>query len=368
MAAPHGAIGQEKGAADLLRPARPSLMARIAPEAQHPELGPLAAQYRALPCRTRMCETSIEGKTLRLAIHQLGSGHRARVQVLIHGVISDSETWRYVAGPLAAEYDLWLVDLPGCGASEAPNPAALGPKGYSPTSIAERVLQALRQCLAERSEPVELSLVAHSLGGLVATQMTGNPDLRQAYADVLGHVQRMVLIAPADAAVHQENPVFVKVAKLHGYEVGVAKALQVLDAAAAEADLRGFCSTNRATRETAQSLAHVLGNHDHRLAAIAMLRQAVSWQPKGHRPDWAANKVIESHYRNITVPCLIVWGERDETLPESMGHKIKDHIAGAKLLTLPQCMHSPHLECPEETVRIIRAFNEPVPVVANIDR
>lgn len=357
-----------KGAGELLKPHQPSLMERIVPEERHAELGPRAAQFRAVPSNIKLCSTILDGKQLKVAVQQVSQGQGKRVLVLIHGVLSDHGTWRYIGGALAGEYELWLVDLPGCGLSEAPSPRALGPKGYCPTAMANRVLQALRECLAGREPGVELTIVAHSLGGMVSTQIAGNPQLKSEYDDVLRHLRSMVLFAPADMAINQENAVFVKIAKLHGYEINIAKALKILDYATAQANLGGVCETNRLARETAQNMARILGTKEKRQAGQAMIRQAVNWVEKEHRPDWDANKTLESHYANISVPCLIVWGERDQNLPESMGHKIKDHIPGARLLELPYCMHSPQAECPGDVVQIIREFTRPVPRIAQLDR
>jgi len=87
-----------------------------------------------------------------------------------------------------------------------------------------------------------------------------------------------------------------------------------------------------------------------------MLPQAVPWREKEHRPDWAAIKRLEADYGNIDVPCVIVWGQCDETLPASMGYKLKDQIAGARLIVLSDTMHSIQTERPQQCVRIIREF------------
>ena len=64
------------------------------------------------------------------------------------------QEWRFVVGALAEEYDFWLIDPPGCGDSEAPDPKTLGPGGYSPSAMADRELQAIAACLA-KGMPVE---------------------------------------------------------------------------------------------------------------------------------------------------------------------------------------------------------------------
>ena len=88
-----------------------------------------------------------------------------------------------------------------------------------------------------------------------------------------------------------------------------------------------------------------------------MIRQAVpGWDAK-RRPSWGEIQPLVCNYTNITVPCLIVWGECDETLPEWMGHKLRDHIPGAQLRELPECMHPAHMEYPKLCVDLITGFH-----------
>ena len=118
----------------------------------------------------------------------------------------------------------------------------LGPEGYSPTAMAERVLQALQQCLAAQAQPTRLLIVAHSLGGMTALRMMGDPDLRQRYASVLRQIDGMVLLAPCDAALHQEIPKFTKIIKLRDYEAAIGHAFGVIDGAVAESEKAGSVS------------------------------------------------------------------------------------------------------------------------------
>lgn len=82
---------------------------------------------------------------------------RGPTVVLVHGLGSNAEHWLPVARQLARDYRVVLVELPGHGSSDMPEPFSL-----------ERATQALEQALAaESKEPVVL--VGHSIGGLVAT-------------------------------------------------------------------------------------------------------------------------------------------------------------------------------------------------------
>ena len=58
--------------------------------------------------------------------------------------------------------------------------------------------------------------------------------------------------------------------------------------------------------------------------------------------------------RLVSAPCLIAWGEWDETLPETMNHKIRDKVPGARLVEITGAGHSVISEKPLECGQIIR--------------
>ena len=102
----------------------------------------LKKAWSARPLETSHARTRIgDGPVVQLAIHATGKKSADRVVVLLHGVFADHSSWRFVGGGLGAEEELILVDLPGCGDSDRPAPATLGPNGYGPDAMAERVLQ-----------------------------------------------------------------------------------------------------------------------------------------------------------------------------------------------------------------------------------
>ena len=110
------------------------------------ELSALQHDARAIPQTTTRVNAAAEGRPpLRLALHETDGGRRDRVVVLVHGLLSDSEVWRFVRPRLAGEYDLIAVDLPGCGESDAPRPKKRGRDCYAQDAMAREVLTALRR-------------------------------------------------------------------------------------------------------------------------------------------------------------------------------------------------------------------------------
>ena len=295
-----------------------------------------------------------------IAVHQRGPGTNDCIQIIIHGVLANHESWRYLTGPLSSNFDLWIIDLPGCGDSDKPDPKSLAADGYSPGAMADRVMQAIEQCMTSRNDSPRLLLVAHSLGGMIVLRMTSDPELRQRHAALLRQVDGLVLFAPGDVNVNQVSPVFKPIIKLGGLKAVIAKVLGILQEAVAGSTRNGCASPCLATKETADQRYQILADAKQRRVAQAMIKEAVPWNYKENRPDWDGIHRLETNYRNVDKPCLIVWGACDEVLPESMGHKLAGQIAGAKLVVLPDCMHAIALECPDACARLIRDFHASV--------
>jgi pimeloyl-[acyl-carrier protein] methyl ester esterase len=96
--------------------------------------------------------------------------------VLVHGLGSGIEHWLPTARRLARSHRVVLVDLPGHGLSEMPEPFSL-----------ERAVQGLDAALARNTQGPVL-LVGHSLGGLVAAAEA---------CDHPGRVRGLVLVETA---------------------------------------------------------------------------------------------------------------------------------------------------------------------------
>jgi pimeloyl-ACP methyl ester carboxylesterase len=347
-----------KGAeAMALRPAEPSAYSALPSESQIPHLASLIESWNALPARTHLIPTVENGVTVRLALHERGSGRRDRVLVLIHGVLADHQTWRYLGGALGQEYDLWLIDLPGCGESDKPDAETLGPDGYSPRAMASRVMQAVQTRLEASDTPPRLLVVGHSLSGMTALRAFADQEISARHARVIQQVDGLVLLSPSDVMIHQEIPLFVRVIELRSWETAIGQSLGVLAPMIAQGSIENTSYPEFVTREEVDRFIAILTNGDTRRAAQAMLRQAVPWNEKAHLPNWAEMKRIEQGYRHVQVPCQILWGKFDQTLPVSMGYKLAWQLPNGRLTVLPDCMHSAQIECPLDCARLIREFD-----------
>jgi pimeloyl-ACP methyl ester carboxylesterase len=321
-------------------------------EEEIPELSAMTAKTRAVRNHTFLVPVSAQGKTISLSVHQLGSGRRERALAFVHGVFSDHLTWRFISGELARNYDLYLVDLPGCGDSEAAEPDRL-PAGFlSPQNLAELTLQAIEEILRQRQDRPRIALVGHSLGGTAILQMF-HPEVHARHRAAMSRVDRLVLLAPFDVAQNKPDADLKAISEAKGWQVQLAKSLGVLKDWNAKSMRRSMVHPENAPREEADRGVEMLSNRGLRTASQAMLAQAVPWTAEG-RPDWPRIEQLAAAYPHANVPCLIVWGARDETLTQAMGYKLAAQLPQAKLVVVPEAMHSLHVEHPRLAVDLIR--------------
>jgi pimeloyl-ACP methyl ester carboxylesterase len=63
-------------------------------------------------------------------------------------------------------------------------------------------------------------------------------------------------------------------------------------------------------------------------------------------------------YLLSSMPTLIVWGERDHTIPLAHGRYAHEAAPGSRFETLPRAAHFPNLEDPEGLAAVLRDFIE----------
>ncbi len=94
-----------------------------------------------------------------------------------------------------------------------------------------------------------------------------------------------------------------------------------------------------------------LENADARQAFLTTLRSVID--ARGQRVS-----ATDRLYLLETMPTLIVWGERDHTIPLAHGARAHQAIPHSYFRTLPGAAHFPHLEDPRGLARVLREFIE----------
>lgn len=332
--------------------------------------------FAATPNHTHLMPTcGRSGVSVNVAVHELGDRAKPTL-ILVHGIFSDYAGWRFLVGDLVKDYHLLLIDFPGCGLSDKPDPSRLKDQGedvYSPSGIAYRVLEALDEFFTRAKDdgatPMPrkpLALVGHSLGGLVAVHMLTSEAVPDSIRETVSRVERLVLINPLDCCVAQPNPLFLQIQKISGFEVAMGDMTGVLEREVARSIANGAVDQQHAFVGEARRRIDILKNPDTRRAMQSMLRFAIPMKSDvmSFSPDWKAISSTTASYANVNARTLIIAGERDDTLPVSMSYKIWAQIPRAELRVFWSAKHSPQIEYPALCARLVREFTDPASTMA----
>jgi pimeloyl-ACP methyl ester carboxylesterase len=265
----------------------------------------------------------------RRAVYRIaGSGPPV---VLIHGMLNSSSHWQQVALELAREHTVIAPDLIGHGDSAAPR------GDYSLGAHAASIRDLLAAIGVERA-----TIVGHSLGGGVAMQF---------FYQFPQRVERLVLISSGGLG-HEVSPML-RTAALPGVSAILSLIRPQL--------LAGLAGAGRRMRERAlgggvhlQAIARALRpleNAEARQAFLTTLRSVIDVH--GQRVS-----ATDRLYLLESMPTMIVWGERDHTIPLSHGRSAHEAIPHSYFKTLPAAAHFPHLEDPQGLARALREFIE----------
>jgi iron complex outermembrane receptor protein len=333
---------------------------KLRPEQEIPELRDLGVKANGLERPPVMVRSDAypDRTPVEVAVHKFGDRDGDRVIVAIHGVLSDHLAWRYVVGALGGTPEVWAVDLPGCGDSDKPKPGEEPEDTYSPTWMARHVMSVLAQQLEGRKD-TRVTVLAHSLGGAVALRMLSDPANHRDYKDVLDRIDGAVLLAPLSFGLRkeEEKPAFRTLAKITDVELGLGEATGLLKKQTTEAV---YGSTSDPERKPIPSeerdRMHAILDDPARAHAVKyQLRRALP-RDKDDEVDETARERLILDYRNVDVPCLILWGEEDKTLPVNSALAITVNVPTWRMRLVKQAMHSFQIEEPRLCADMIREF------------
>ena len=272
-------------------------------------------------------EWQIELHGRRVVYRVAGSGPPV---VLIHGMLNSSSHWRAVALDLAREHTVIAPDLIGHGDSAAPR------GDYSLGAHAASIRDLLAAQGIDRA-----SIVGHSLGGGVAMQF---------FYQFPQRTERLVLVSSGGLG-HEVSPML-RTAALPG--VSALLSLTIRRRLLGALSDAGHRLDRREVRlgVYVQALARALRpleSAEARQAFLQTLRAVIDVH--GQRVS-----ATDRLYLLESMPTLIVWGERDNTIPLSHGRRAHAAIPNSRLRTLPRAAHFPHLEDPQGLAQMLREF------------
>jgi pimeloyl-ACP methyl ester carboxylesterase len=241
--------------------------------------------------------------------------------VVVHGMVNSSKHWRDVALRLAETHTVIVPDLIGHGDSATP-------RGDYALGAHAAVIRDLLSALDIESA----TFVGHSLGGGIAMVF---------FWQFPHKVERLALVS--SGGLGQEVSPLLRGAALPGATglVWAASRPPVLGAV--------------------DAIGGALGRLGWRKAAYvkAITRALAPLQAPGSRQAFlqSLRAVIDRHGQRVSaldrlyllgpVPTLIVWGERDRTIPIEHGRNAHALIPHSRFESLPRAAHFPNLEDPD---------------------
>jgi pimeloyl-ACP methyl ester carboxylesterase len=250
--------------------------------------------------------------------------------VLIHGMVNSSRHWEEVALRLAPRYTVIAPDLIGHGDSPTPR------GDYSLGAHAASIRDLLAAIGVDSA-----ALVGHSLGGGVAMQF---------FYQFPQRTERLVLVS--SGGLGREVSPLLRTAAIPGASLLLAAAanrgvLRTLEDLSDRLTRRGS-RKDVYLRQIARAL-RPLERPGAREAFLQTLRSVID--VRGQRVS-ARDRL----YLLEPIPTLIVWGERDNTIPLSHGLEAHAAIPNSRFETLPRAAHFPHLEDPEGLAEVLLDF------------
>lgn len=241
--------------------------------------------------------------------------------VLIHGMVNSSRHWERVALRLADRYTVVAPDLLGHGDSAAVR------GDYSLGAHACSIRDLLTTIGIDRA-----TVVGHSLGGGIAMQF---------FYQFPQRVERLALISSGGLG-HEVSPML-RGAALPGAAAGIW--LVANRRVRASIDRAGERMRTRGNRKGVylQAVARAVGPLQEAAARRAFLQTLRSViDVRGQHVS-----AMDRLYLLGELPTLIVWGERDNTIPMRHGLAAHERIPNSRFVTLPRAAHFPNLEDPE---------------------
>lgn len=250
--------------------------------------------------------------------------------LMIHGLGDEADTWRHVFSPLAEQFHVIAVDLPGFGRSDKP---ALD---YTPDFMQSAIMAMLETLQIQNVILIGSSLgaiLSHSLalthpekisklilvdGGLLQTTTVGDRSLTLMAIPLLGEWFYTHLRKNPQAAYDSLRPVYRDLDSLPK----------------ADRDFL-FTRVNRRVWSNGQ-----------RRAYFSTLRKLTPWAVK-------TQKGLKERLSNLQTPTLIIRGEADGLFSEENAHAILQSQPNAILTSLPGTGHLPQQEDPQTFLKIV---------------
>lgn len=224
--------------------------------------------------------------------------------VLVHGYLGGSEQWIEEIAHFSANFDVIAPGLPGFG--EASDLSACDRIG----TMADAVLALLDQLGVG-----QFILLGHSMGGMIAQEMAAKAGDR---------ITGLILYGTGPVGLLPDRFEPIEVSRQRLMADGVQETAKRIGA------------TWFRKGEAAEGFALVakIGACASRQAALAGLDAMANWDGRSALAD-------------LTMPALVLWGERDRSYSWSQVEMLWKSLPNTELAVMPGAAHAAHLEKPK---------------------
>jgi pimeloyl-ACP methyl ester carboxylesterase len=250
--------------------------------------------------------------------------------LLLHGYADSADTWRQTLALLArAGQRAVAVDLPGFGAAAPLRDEAILPQ------LDRFAAQALHYAAGRPRERVVVC--GNSLGGCVALRLAERQGQR---------IEGILAVAPAGLIMNRLLGLVQRDALLRSLlALPTPLPAAVLRAAVARLYLRlAFARPGSVDQRVVDAFTY---HHRHRARVASYLEIAHRLIPELRDPFSLAS---------ISVPLLLLWGDRDRLVHHQGAARVLEAVAGARLELWSGVGHCPQVEAPERFAELLLGF------------
>jgi pimeloyl-ACP methyl ester carboxylesterase len=257
-------------------------------------------------------------------LHYIDMGEGDPV-VMVHGFADSTYSWhKNLRGLLSEHFRVILVDQPGLGFSDLP------PSSHTYT-VENQAKEILR--LLDRLHIDHFNLVGHSMGGGIVLYLSQKFPER---------INKTIVIDPASFKIPLSYlgplasiPGMDHLVSLLACRWLVGFALKMV-----------YYNDHEVTDIRIDEYARHLNRPGSCKVLSALFRQYFS----------DALTRMSRGYEDMTVPLLIIWGEKDCWIPVEYGVRLHRQVPKSLFYRMPKCGHNAHQECDEEVNRLMVDF------------
>ncbi len=247
-------------------------------------------------------------------IRYLESGNSQDTVVLIHGLGASADRWEYVI-PLFNKYFRVIVpDLIGFGYSDKPL------VDYTSEFFSKFLKNFLKEIGVEK-----LKIIGSSLGGQICAGYA---------SENMGSIEKLVLVSPSGAMEHSTPALDAYVmAALYPDKEVAENAYQMMAGPGQKINakiIEDFVTRMKLPNAKMAFMSTLLGLKN-------------------------AENILEV-LKTISIPTLIVWGERDPVIPIKFADSFVSCIKDCRLYRMDNCGHTPYVDEPEKFTKLVTDF------------